>query len=173
MGPSHPTAGRPGNQQQTLAPLTASFEDLPEGHDGSSAFTVRLAFTDEVALDVTGGTVKRARRVAPPGNEQWTITIEPDGHGAVSVLLPATTDCDATGAICTADGRTLSGGVAVQIAGPSGPGLSVADAQAQEGPGASAGLAIGRSWAAGSYRNSAGHFRERGFRPPIPARDFR
>ena len=68
---------------------------------------------------------------APPGNEQWTIAIEPDGNGAVSVLLPATSDCDATGAICTADGRTLSGGVAVQIAGP--PGLSVADAEVEEG----------------------------------------
>ena len=136
-------------QQQTVTPLTASFSAVPAEHDGSSRFTVGLAFSEEVkagfrkvkaALDVTGGTVKRARRVAPPGNEQWTIAIEPDGHGAVSVLLPATTDCDATDAICTDDGRTLSGGVAVQIAGP--PGLSVADAQVQEGPGAELAFAV-------------------------------
>ena len=136
-------------QQQTVTPLTAAFSAVPAEHDGSSRFTVGLAFSEDVkagtrkvkaALDVTGGTVKRARRVAPPGNEQWTIAIEPDGHGAVSVLLPATSDCDATGAICTADGRKLSGGVAVQIAGP--PGLSVADAQVQEGPGAELAFAV-------------------------------
>ena len=128
---------------QTAEPLTASFSAVPAEHDGSSLFTVGLAFSEEVkaggrkvkaALTVTGGTVKKARRVAPPSNEQWTITIKPDGHGAVSVLLPATSDCDATGAICTDDGRKLSAGVAVQVAGP--PGLSVADAQVQEGPNA-------------------------------------
>ena len=86
------------------------------------------------------GTVKKARRVAPPSNEQWTITIQPDGHGAVSVLLSATSDCDATGAICTDDGRKLSAGVAVQIAGPAG--LSVADAQVQEGPNATLAFAV-------------------------------
>ena len=116
------------SQQQTVAPLTASFSAVPAEHDGSSRFTLRLAFSEEVkagiqkvkaALTVTGGTVKKARRVAPPGNEQWTITIQPDGHGAVSVLLPATSDCDATGAICTDDGRKLSAGVAVTVAGPS------------------------------------------------------
>ena len=130
-------------EQQTEAPLTASFSAVPAEHDGSSLFTVGLAFSEEVkaggrkvkaALTVTGGTVKKARRVAPPSNEQWTITIKPDGHGAVSVLLPATSDCDATGAICTDDGRKLSAGVAVQVAGP--PGFSVADAQVQEGPNA-------------------------------------
>ena len=134
-----------------LPPLTASFSAVPAEHDGSSRFTVGLAFSEEVkagfrkvkaALNVTGGTVKKARRVAPPSNEQWTIRIKPDGNGAVSVLLPATSDCDAAGAICTADGRTLSGGVAVQIAGPPEPGLSVADAQVQEGPGASLAFAV-------------------------------
>ena len=132
-----------------LPPLTAAFSAVPEAHDGSSRFTVGLAFSEavkpgiqkvEAALTVTGGTVKKARRVAPPSNEQWTITIKPDGHGAVSVRLPATSDCDATGAICTADGRKLSGGVAVRIAGP--PGLSVADAQVQEGPNAKLEFAV-------------------------------
>ena len=133
----------------SLPPLTAAFSAAPAEHDGSSRFTVGLTFSEEVkaggrkvkaALAVTGGTAKKARRVAPPSNEQWTIRIKPDGHGAVSVLLPATTDCDATGAICTADGRKLSGPLTVTVAGP--PGLSVADAQVQEGPGASLAFAV-------------------------------
>ena len=116
-------------QQQTLAPLTASFSAAPAEHDGSSRFTVRLAFSEEVkagiqkvkaALTVTGGTVKKARRVAPPGNEQWTITIQPDGHGAVTIILPITEDCDATGAICTEDGRKLSTELELRVSGPGG-----------------------------------------------------
>ena len=31
-----------------------------------------------------------------------------NGHGQVTITLPATTDCDADGAICTEDGRMLS-----------------------------------------------------------------
>ena len=46
--------------------LTAGFGALPSGHDGETAFTVGLAFSEEVAvnaaalaaaLDVTGGSV--------------------------------------------------------------------------------------------------------------------
>ena len=115
------------SQQQTVAPLTASFSAAPAEHDGSSRFTVRLAFSEEVkagiqkvkaALTVTGGTVKKARRVAPPSNEQWTITIQPDGHGAVTIILPITEDCDAQGAICTEDGRMLSHRLELTVSGP-------------------------------------------------------
>ena len=64
----------PGTAPATEAvPLTATLEDFPSNHDGSSAFTFRIAFSAEVeitpedmrdhALTVTGGTVTNARRV--------------------------------------------------------------------------------------------------------------
>ena len=41
------------------------------------------------------------RRLSPPGNERWEITIEPSGEGEVTVVLPLTMDCTAAGAIST------------------------------------------------------------------------
>ena len=96
-------------------PLTASFESMPETHDGT-AFTFRLVFSEAIstsytvvrdqAFDVTAGSVTNARRV-DGRSDLWAITITPDGDD-VTVALPATTDCAATGAICTSDGRRLS-----------------------------------------------------------------
>ena len=60
----------------------------------------------------------------------WRITVEPDGNGDVTVALPATADCAAANAVCTGDGRPLSNAVTVTVFGP--PGLSVADARANE-----------------------------------------
>ena len=51
-------------------------------------------------------------------NLGWTIRVRPEGNGDVSITLPATTDCDATGAICTYDGRNLSHSTPASIAGP-------------------------------------------------------
>ena len=57
---------------------------------------------DDDAFTVTGGRVDKAKRV-DGRNDLREIHIEPYGNSAVTVGLPATTDCDATGAICTAD----------------------------------------------------------------------
>ena len=114
-------------------PLTAEFLDTPSSHDGDTAFTFELRFSEEFELSyktlrdhaftVTGGEVDGARRLdrdsATP-NIRWEITVAPDGNGDVSVVLPATTDCTAEGAICTGDGKMLSGEVTVTVAGPEG-----------------------------------------------------
>ena len=108
--------------------LTASFEDVPASHDGSSAFTLRLAFSEAIvtsfrvlrdeAFTVTGGTVVEAKRV-DSRSDLWNIHIEPDGTDAVTVTLPATTGaCNATGAICAAGSLKLSGVVEAEVAGP-------------------------------------------------------
>ena len=107
--------------------LTASFESVPQAHDGTSAFTVRLAFSAPIrnsykrlrdeALSVTGGTVARARRV-DGRSDLWELTVEPGGHGAVTVELAAAASCADTGALCTADGRALSNAIATTVAGP-------------------------------------------------------
>ena len=68
---------------------------------------------------VTGGRVRIARRLERPSNMHWQITVEPSTDGDVSVTLPATTDCAAAAAICTADGRKLSGEATLVVPGPS------------------------------------------------------
>ena len=108
-------------------PLTATLEDFPVNHDGSSAFTFRIAFSAEVvisrqdmkehALTVVGGTVTRARRV-DRRKDLWELTVEPAGTGAVSVLVPLERACTETGALCTADGQMLSMGLGHSVPGP-------------------------------------------------------
>ena len=57
----------------------------------------------------------RARRLEPDKNVRWEIHIRPDSNAAVTIVLPATTDCEAEGAICTGDGRKLSNALALTI----------------------------------------------------------
>ena len=116
-------------------PLTADFLDTPSSHDGDTAFSFELRFSEEPkpdfsyktlrdhAFTVTGGEVDGARRLEPESatpNIRWEITVAPDGNGSVTVVLPATTDCAAQGAICTGDGKMLSGEASVTVAGPEG-----------------------------------------------------
>ena len=107
--------------------FTASFVDTPVSHDGS-AFTVGLEFSEEPAsgfsyktlqrtedtpsvLHVRNGAVTRAARKVAGENRQWTLTIEPDDAASyVTLALSFTTDCAATRAICTDDGRPLAVG---------------------------------------------------------------
>ena len=108
------------------AALTASVHGAPSSH-GSAAFTFELHFTEtpadgfsyrtlrDHALTVTGGAVTGASRKDSGSNLKWIITVKPSGNGDVTVSLPATTDCDAQGAVCAADGRMLSGAVEFTI----------------------------------------------------------
>ena len=109
--------------------LTASFSNVPASHNGTDVFTFDLAFSENVAagyarirddaFSVSGGDVIKAQRRESGSNRIWTITIEPDGNGPVSITLPETTDCNAQGAICTSDGRKLSNSSSASVAGPS------------------------------------------------------
>ena len=127
----------------STTPLTASFSDMPASHAGEE-FTFGLAFSENVelsyatlrdtALVVTGGEVKTAQRQQQGSNQAWNVTVEPDGQGAVAITLPETTDCDASGAICTHDERPLSHSLSATVAGPVIiPAVSVSDASAAEG----------------------------------------
>ena len=112
-------------------PLTASFSGVPSSHDGSSAFKFDLSFSENVkagyqriqddAFTIDGGNINQAQRKQQGSNQNWTITVEPDGNGTVSITLPETTDCDAAGAICTAGGKKLSGRVELTVNGPEPP----------------------------------------------------
>ena len=90
--------------------LTASFEGMPEAHDGGSAFRFRVAFSEPIAISfrslredafaVTGGRVTRGKRV-DGRKDLFEITVEPDGAGEVAISLPAGRECSVSGAICT------------------------------------------------------------------------
>ena len=113
------------NNTAAQAALTARFENVPDEHDGSSAFTLQLAFSEAVfdgtepfdkndaiknALQLTGGTVRSRRRVSPGAFDRWILWIGPSGNGDVTVRLPATTGaCGTAGAICTTDNRPVVG----------------------------------------------------------------
>ena len=98
--------------------LTATNSAAPASHDGTTAFTFELRFSEEVSMGyeamrdhvftVTGGTVTGARRLAAPSNIGWEIRVTPSGNGDVVLALPVTSDCDAQGAVCTGDGVKLS-----------------------------------------------------------------
>ena len=111
-------------------PLTASFQSKPSTHDGQTAFTFELRFSEEFgisyatlrdhAFTVTDGRVTSARRLTQGSNTGWTITVTPDSAADVTVVLPVTTDCDADGAVCTQGGRKLSNRNEFTVSGPGG-----------------------------------------------------
>ena len=82
------------------------------------------------AFNVSGGTVRKAQRQQSGSDQSWNITVQPDGHGDVSIQLPATGSCRASGAICTSGGRPLSNGLAATVTGPAA--MTVADARVKE-----------------------------------------
>ena len=111
--------------------FTASFEGMPAEHNGSSIFTFELRFSEEFAisyrtvrdsvLQVSGGTVKRAKRLNKPSNMGWRIYVKPTTDGDVAIALPTGRACGETGAVCTDDGRLLSNALALTVPGPASP----------------------------------------------------
>ena len=140
--PGASVPGPPQGQRERSTPLTARFQSVPAEHDGSSRFQLRLLFSEALppggsgrriarALAATGGKVRRVRRV-DGRRDLWRVVVKPSGNDAVMVSLPATTgDCGGTDALCTPDGRKLSGALTETVPGP--PALSVADAEVEEG----------------------------------------
>ena len=108
------------------APLTAWAEMVPS-HNGTT-FRFRLRFSAEIdisyvtlrdgSFDVTRGSVIKARRLAPPSNRDWEITVAPDSNANVVLVLAADRACDTAGAICTAGGERLSNRLEITIRGP-------------------------------------------------------
>ena len=114
---------------QKNALLTAAFENAPGAHDGSTAFTLELRFSEEVELSyraftnglltVSGGANGRASRLSPPSNVGWRFPVTPDGDDDVVVTLPANRPCNTLTGPCTPDGRRLSAPASVTVPGPS------------------------------------------------------
>ena len=113
-------------------PMTASFESVPTSHNGSDNFKFRIAFSEELktgfsyrtlrddhVFTVEGGTVVGARRLVSGSNIGWEVTVSPDSNGNVTITLPATTDCDAQGAICADGDKKLSNRLERTVSGSS------------------------------------------------------
>ena len=127
--------------------LGARFVSPPERHDGEKRIKVRVEFSEAPenvgadGVEVEGGAVTSVSPVggnAPGGagtgsksrsignrnaGQQdrevvWEFEIEPDSDGDVTVSLDAGRPCDEEGAICTADGRSLSEGISTTVEGP-------------------------------------------------------
>ena len=120
------------NSDPEATPLTASFEDVPAGHDGESAFTLRMAFSESLSMmngrrlredvvAVAGGRATNAGRV-DRRRDLWELTVEPDSRADVTVTLAAGAACGTPAAICTSDGRSLSEGISTTVAGPADEG---------------------------------------------------
>ena len=110
-------------------PLTASFhtDNTPETHDGQTAFTLELRFSEEFSLSyitlrddaftINGGAIVNANRVSPPSNLRWRITVQPASDADVSITLAITKNCNDDGAICTPDDRMLSNRLELTVEG--------------------------------------------------------
>ena len=120
------------NSDPEASPLTALFEDVPVGHDGESAFTLRMAFSESLSrmngrrlredvVAVAGGRATSAGRV-DRRRDLWELTVEPDSRADVTVTLAAGAACGTPAAICTSDGRSLSEGISTTVAGPADEG---------------------------------------------------
>lgn len=139
----------------TNDPLTVAFaagHTPPAEHDGSSAFTFRINFSENLkgyswrslrdeSLDITQNgssltpTVRRVHGGDPArANQVWDVTVTPGSKHDIALSLGASPECDQAHAMCTANRKRLLTGLSHTVLGP--PGLSVADATVVEAPGA-------------------------------------
>ena len=147
--------GTTSTDEEGAAPLTAQFAAMPAEHDGESKFRFRLVFSDEIfegtepfdknkavrdALDITGGVAKGSRRVDKTEFDEFWIDVRPSGNGPVTISLSPASSCSTSSVTCTPDGRKLSAAIGARVEGPAG--LSVADANVLEGPGAALAFAV-------------------------------
>ena len=113
---------------------TASFEALPERHDGAAAFRFELHFSETPSglsyrtvggglLEVTGGTLTHARRLTRGRNQGWEVTVVPTQAGDIVITLPARS-CGEADAICI-DGEPLARAATATVPGPASSSLPV------------------------------------------------
>ena len=115
VGMSHPAMSAPPATAASSSTVTTRCIE-PEPTAGEDAPQFQFGKTEP-------GQVTKARRMDPDSdarNIHWEISVTPDGNGAVTIVLPATTDCDDSGAVCTSDGRMLSTRLELTVSGPGG-----------------------------------------------------
>ena len=111
---------------EVQAALTAEVHRVPDSHNGSGTFDVRILFSEPVSVShrtlqehsfqVSNGAVEATRRVNGR-NDLREITVQPYTNAAVVLVLPPTADCTIEGAVCTGDGRPLSSRLEITVPG--------------------------------------------------------
>ena len=145
--------------QQSEGPLTASFENVPESHDGTTAFTVEVHFSEAPSrlsyvtvrdglFDVTNGAVTKAGRVTRGSNLAFVVTVQPSADTDVTLTVRGTDDCAAPHAICRGDGRKLVAGASATIAMGTPIAVTVADTEVEEAEGATLDFVVSMNHAA-------------------------
>ena len=153
-----PTATVAGPAVETgAAGLTARFARVPLEHDGTTAFKLRIAFSETIRMSgrrlrsdvvaVSGGRATRAGRVNRR-KDLWKLKVRPDSLADVTVTLAAGAACDSPGAVCTKGEprRRLTNTISATVKGPVA--VSVADARVREAAGAKLDFAVRLSRAA-------------------------
>ena len=114
-----------------LPALQAEWTNVPVESPYPQPFTLRLDFTEAPAMSyrtlqtdgaivVSGGVLRRARRVSRGDNTSWHVDIRPSNATAdLRVEVRGGRPCHEPAAICSADGRQLSHSPAVVIPAPS------------------------------------------------------
>ena len=134
--------------------LTAGWSMIPGVHEGGqSHFEIHLQFSEDVGLvevigeqnliehafTVTGGAIEAIRPARDRRGEhltnEWAMRVVPASEEPVTISAVVDLACDRPGAICTIDDRSLTEAPSVTIHRTE-QGLSVADAEVGEGPGA-------------------------------------
>ena len=124
--------------QQTLDPLTARLRGAVTEHDGETPFMVELALSESLesgsrwpsaaSFKVKGGSVASVRRFRP---YLYQVHIQPKSWRDVTVTLAGGRACSEEGAICTADGRSVSNTSTMTVGGPVR--IRIEGARAKEG----------------------------------------
>ena len=139
------------------AGLTARFARVPSEHDGTTAFKLRIAFSETIRMSgrrlrsdvvaVSGGRATRAGRVNRR-KDLWKLKVRPDSLADVTVTLAAGAACDSPEAVCTKGEprRRLTNTISATVRGPVA--VSVADARAREGEDETIDFAVSLSRAA-------------------------
>ena len=105
--------------------FTAEFSEIPETHDGQTAFTVKIRFSADIAgaatlaqgVELTGGTAGSVTRVGS-ASDHWNYPVTPAGDKDVYIALPVPSGCDDAGDLCSADGVRLATVLVGRVAGP-------------------------------------------------------
>ena len=125
---SQPTQHDGSERIKVRVAFSDAIDESPQnvGEHGVSVDGGEVTSVHPVDGQATGGSKasKGARSAGGQGDDAedrevvWELEIKPDSDEDVTVSLAAWRPCDETGAICTADGRTLSTAISTTVRGP-------------------------------------------------------
>ena len=106
--------------------FTAWFDEIPERHNGVTAFTVRIHFSADIStvrtleqgvqlsVDLTGNSVTRV----DGRSDLWDYTATPKSNDDVVITLPSPSGCNTDADICSSSNVPLTTALVGRIAGP-------------------------------------------------------